>query len=288
MKWIEECLKSIQNSSIKTSVLVIDNCSQDRTVEFISENFKHVEITKNTHNLGFGQANNVGIANAVNANADYVLLLNQDAYLFPDSIEKLINSFHQNASYGVLSPIQLHAKGEKMESLFFQFNADSFNQLCTQFLLAKPQTSNTIKVDFVQAACWLIKKEVFTKIDGFDDMFYHYGEDNNFCQRLNYLGYEIGIVTDSFVYHDTTEETHKKRTIKYELNRYRSNILKYLYDVNEPNVKKHYRYLLKKCYVNFITAIFTISPRSAFLEIKKLILLIKLIFITKKRLNKLK
>jgi GT2 family glycosyltransferase len=288
MKWIEECLKSIQDSSIKTSVLVIDNCSQDGTVEFISENFQDIQITKNTHNLGFGQANNVGITKAVNANADYILLLNQDAYLFPDSIEKLINSFNNNDGYGVLSPIQLHANGERMENLFFQFNADAFNQLLSKFLLAKIQKSNTIKVDFVQAACWLIKKEVFTKIDGFDDLFYHYGEDNNFCQRLKSIGYEIGVVTDSFVYHDTTEETNKKITIRYELNRYRSNILKYLYDVNEPNVKKHYSYLLKKCYVNFITAIFTLSPRGAFLEIRKLILLIKLIFITKKRLKKLK
>jgi GT2 family glycosyltransferase len=288
MKWIDECLKSVQDSSIAASILIIDNCSQDGTTEFISANFKQAEIIKNTQNLGFGKANNVGIAKAVAAGADYVLLLNQDAYLFPDCIEKLIQGFNQNSSYGVLSPIQLQADGKKMENLFYQFNADFFNQLLTQSLLAKPQSNTTIKVEFVQAACWLIKKEVFTKIDGFDDLFYHYGEDNNFCQRLKYLGYDIGIVTDSFVTHDTTDETHKKRTIKYELNRYRSNILKYIYDVNEPNVTKHYSYLLKKCYVSILTAIFTLSPKSAYVEAKKLILLIRLIFITKNRLTKLK
>lgn len=288
MKWIEECFKSIQKSSMAVSVLVVDNCSKDGTVEFIQDNYKDVTIIRNDQNLGFGKANNVGISKAIADNADYILLLNQDAYLFTDTIQKLIESFESNDKYGVLSPIQLHPNGNKMESLFFQFNTDVFNQVLTQKLLAKPLTNNTVKVSFVQAACWLIKKEVFTKIDGFDELFYHYGEDNNFCQRLKYLGFDIGIVTDSFVYHDTTEETQKRKSIKYELNRYRSNVLKYIYDVNEPNVKKHYLYLLKKCYENIITAIFKLSPRSVFIEFKKLFLLIKLIFITKNKLKKIK
>src|SRR5690606_23565222 len=100
MPWIQKCLASCKDHQI----VVVDNNSTDGTVAFINENFAKVQLMPQKENLGFGQANNIGIAYALEQGAVYVFLLNQDAYLQADCIEKLIQVHSHNKYYGILSP----------------------------------------------------------------------------------------------------------------------------------------------------------------------------------------
>ena len=66
--WIIKCLESLQNSSVKSEIIIIDNNSYDKTIEVVEKNFPNVSCIKNQKNIGFGQANNIGIKYALNMN----------------------------------------------------------------------------------------------------------------------------------------------------------------------------------------------------------------------------
>ena len=111
IKWIDECLASCEASQ----TIVIDNASTDSTVSHIRKNYPEVTLIENKSNIGFGQANNIGIQKALSEGAEYVFLLNQDAYLGQDCIEKLIEVHQSNPEYGILSPMHLNGNGTNFD-----------------------------------------------------------------------------------------------------------------------------------------------------------------------------
>ena len=75
--WIERCLSSIRDSDYPSDLVVIDNASTDRTVSIIAERYRWIRLVRSRKNLGFGQANNIGMRMALEENYDYVFLVNR-------------------------------------------------------------------------------------------------------------------------------------------------------------------------------------------------------------------
>ena len=201
MKWIDKCLKSISDSTIPLQVLVIDNLSTDDTVTFVKENYPLVDLIETGQNLGFGKANNIGFKKAIENKADYVFLLNQDAYVRPDTIEGLINIHRKNTDYGILSPMHLNGDGS---SLDHNFSAGCNVIDCPGLFpdLYLKQVKEVYSSAFVNAALWLIPMSCVLKTGIFDPFFPHYGEDVDYVNRLKYFGYYIGICPAYAGYHD--------------------------------------------------------------------------------------
>ena len=88
-RWIKDTIHSIYKSNYSCRIVVIDNGSSDNTLEILS-GFNEIKLIDNDLNLGFGQANNIGIEYSQKNNADYVFLLNQDAKLEENTISDLI------------------------------------------------------------------------------------------------------------------------------------------------------------------------------------------------------
>ncbi|TXK72830.1 glycosyltransferase family 2 protein [Mesonia sp. K4-1] len=207
MKWISKCLASIPT---EFSVIVVDNNSTDGTVQFIHQNYPQFIIFEGKQNLGFGQANNRGISYALQQNADYVYLLNQDAYLEEDTIQKLINIHQQYPEYGILSPIHTNASQTKLDARFsnyvgFKYNSDFYSD----FVLDNNK-KEIYSVPFVNAAGWLLPKNTLLNVGGFDPIFFHYGEDDNYCQRVRYHNLKIGVVPNAFMVHDREDRKENK------------------------------------------------------------------------------
>jgi GT2 family glycosyltransferase len=207
MQWIDKCLKSIPSHY---QTVIVDNNSTDGTIAFIRENHPQYTLLQQDRNLGFGQANNKGMSYALSQNADAVFLLNQDAYLFPNTIELLEQVSIVNRDYGVLSPVHMNGTGKLLDRNFSyymsydksqSFYSDAF------FKVLKP----VYDVPFVNAAGWYLPKATLEKIGGFDPIFFHYGEDDNYCQRLRYHGFKIGVVCSSLMIHD--RQKRKEKTI---------------------------------------------------------------------------
>lgn len=222
-KWVERCFGSLRMSKVPLSVIAIDNASTDTGVQDLINDFPEVEVIKAGINLGFGKANNIGIKRALDLGADYVLLLNQDAWIETDTIPELINVHRLNSEYGILSPIHLNGIGNKMDLNFSNYASPSYTD---DFLsdLYLGRLKSVYSTSFVNAAAWLVSKECINKVGVFDHLFPHYGEDVDYARRVILAGYNIGIVPGVKVYHD--RQNRKSFNMNLDKNRvYVENVL---------------------------------------------------------------
>ena len=246
-QWIRQCLDSCQDYN----VIIVDNNSSDGTIGIIKNEYSNVVLLKQQKNLGFGKANNLGISHALKSGCDYVFLLNQDAYLEKGAIKRMLAVHKNNLEYGILSPIHLNGKGDKLDKNFSDYLKYDNNNFILRDIF-KNESNVVYTIPFINAAAWLLPKATLQKIGGFDPIFFHYGEDNNYCQRALFHNLKIGIVLDAYVKHD--RENIEKRPIGNEseiLKKYETQIKINHADVNrfdnglEKLIKYKFKHIIK-------------------------------------------
>jgi GT2 family glycosyltransferase len=245
-KWIEECITSILQSSIEIGIIVIDNNSDDNTIDLINKTTSSAEIIKLKKNIGFGKANNIGIKEAIKKKSDYILLINQDAAIQKETITKLISVFKDNPEYGILSPIQYY----NYDHLDYQFlnylKWDNTPLLVNDHITGK--VKDVYSTTFVNAAIWLITKDCVNKTGGFAPIFHMYGEDNNYLNRSSFFGYKIGVVPKATGFHYRNQAS-KNLNIRQKINAAYTDMLVELMNPNQSVYKALRRilgrYLLK-------------------------------------------
>lgn len=219
MKWIENCLLSVEKSNYPVEIIVIDNGSTDGTIELIEKSFKNVKFIQSKENLGFATANNLGFEMAKDNNSEFVFLLNQDTLIYSDTIENLITVFENNKDIAVVSPLHLNDSGDKLDKKFEEYiSAKTCQDFISDMTLQLPK--KYYEIGFVNAAAWMIKSQVIDEIGLFSKEFYHYGEDSNFVQRLKYHQFLLVITPFSRIHHlreerkgQLTEKFRKQQTL---------------------------------------------------------------------------
>lgn len=211
-RWINRCLGSLRQSEQQTDIVVVDNASQDRTVWIIKKEYPEVRLIESGENLGFGRANNLGMAIALKERYDAVFLLNQDAWIAPNTLGILSGLSCRHPEYGILSPTHLTGNGDKPEKGFAAYAGLQETGLPVNITF--PERENLTKapltpkhpalkpISFVNAAFWFIPTDILKRIGGFCPLFYHYGEDVDYINRLHYHGYQVGYSPTVFGYHD--------------------------------------------------------------------------------------
>ncbi len=209
MRWCERCLKSLRESSVKIQTIVVDNASTDGTIDYIQQNYTEVEVIATGTNLGFAKANNIGIQKALAHEADYIFLLNQDAWVEKDTICKLLESFEENENVGIVSPVHLNGNKSALDFGFVRYVPAEFGSDLYMHTLHK-----YYEMEFVNAAAWLVSADCVKNVGGFDTLlFTHYGEDNNYLQRVRYHGFKVLLNTGTTICHD--REFRKKIESEY-------------------------------------------------------------------------
>ena len=195
--WIERCLSSLRHSFLKPMVVVVDNASTDRTVEIIRTQYPEVRLVCNEQNRGFGQANNQAMRWAVEEGCDAVFLLNQDAWIDEHVLGRLWQLAQEHPQYGLLSPVHLCGDGQALDHGFA-----TYTHLHSAADLPDSAAHPVVEAAFINAAFWLIPTAVLRRVGGFCPLFYHYGEDVDFVNRLHYHGYRVGYHPGVYGYHD--------------------------------------------------------------------------------------
>lgn len=209
MQWIDRCLGSLRQSSLPLTPIVIDNGSKDETVAYIRAHFPEAVLLVQEKNLGFGQGNNVGIRYALAHEATHVLLLNQDAWIDPDMIEHLLQ-YDDHKS--LLSPIHQTGEGDAVDANFRK-NAIGRSEEYERYTKEqKAGITSKYATKEINAACWFLPREVLEEIGGFNPLFFHYAEDNDYLQRLHYHGKGVYFVSGTHCYHDRAHVPAKKPT----------------------------------------------------------------------------
>jgi N-acetylglucosaminyl-diphospho-decaprenol L-rhamnosyltransferase len=205
-----ECVyASMRCCSFPVDVLVVDNASRDNTVPSIKAKFPNVILIESDTNLGFGAANNLAVASSA---SEYVLLLNTDAFLQPESLTVLEHYMRSNPLVGVVGSTILNADGTVQTAAWnFPTPVQSFYEysgLCN-LLPSIPIVGGYRKwrhdysksVPWLIGACILIRRQVFIDIGGFDSAFFMYAEETDLQKRIRAAGYDIHICADTKVVH---------------------------------------------------------------------------------------
>jgi GT2 family glycosyltransferase len=189
-RWIDKNITSLLQSHYKVNIIVVDNKSTDNSV-LLLQKYPEVEIIQSETNLGFGKANNIGMQRALDLGTDYLFLLNQDAWVFEDTIGSLITKMEANLTYGLISPKHYGGDGVMLDASF-----DTYYSRKTY------EVNGIATVPFVNAAAWILSRKCVEKVGFFEPLFGHYGEDRNYCDRVTYHKFLIGIDADSKIIHD--------------------------------------------------------------------------------------
>jgi len=205
---IAQCLHSLLKANIPLQVVVVDNASSDQTVKIAQATCPDAIIFQLTQNLGFGKANNIGIKYAYDHGAEYVLLINQDAYVEANTPKALIGLQKTNPKTAILSPLQLDGTGNQLDRLFANHIGRTANirEIMSDALL-KREMADIYHVDFINAAIWLLSRDCITRVGLFNPAFDTYREDNEYTDRVHYHGFNISLAPACRAYHDRSQDS---------------------------------------------------------------------------------
>lgn len=232
LQWYERCLGSLQGSTIPVDIMVVDNASQDGTADWIAAHYPEINLIRSDKNLGFGQANNIGMRYALDNGYDYVFLLNQDAWLHTnDCIERLVQAAENHPEYMIMSALWLYGSGERItrgsKQHMIAMEGPS-NDFVSDIYLGKA-LQEVYETDYMPAAAWLLPRKTLEQIGGFDPLFFHRGEDDNYMQRVYYHGGKIGLCAKACICHDIEE---RPANYDAEHENWNKNMLIALADIN--------------------------------------------------------
>lgn len=228
-KWIDKCFGSLINSTIPVKILAIDNASTDGTPDIIKEKFPLVEAIETGRNLGFGKANNIGLKRVLDENTDYAFLLNQDAWVEEDAIEKLVEVHRQHPKFGILSPVPFDGLGKNLDRQFERFYSKPHD--LNQINLYSPNIV-PYNISFINAAGWLLPNSTIKKVGLFNDLFFQRGEDVNYAHRCEYHNIKIAFVSGCTYYHDRTDALNSSYTENQYLKSFENRLLTVLNNIN--------------------------------------------------------
>lgn len=201
---LRHCLKSIYKDepNLDYEIIVVDNDSQDKSVEMIEDDFPQVKLIANKLNLGFPKAVNQGIKLS---SGKYILILNPDITVLPGSIDKMFEFLEKEKNIAVLAPKLINPNGSIQYSCFSTFPTSQIVLYRRTPLGKSPKALKLIKdyrmtdwdhqegreVAWVLGSCMMVRKEAIDQIGLMDERFFMYMEDVDWCRRFWQAGFRV-------------------------------------------------------------------------------------------------
>ena len=208
VKLLEEFLPSVVNFSEDNPIYIIDNNSDDLSVDFIKKNHPNINIIINNENYGYAKGYNEGLKKV---DEEVYCLLNNDVQVTKGWLNPIIKEFESDNSLAVVQPKVLDYKNKnKFEYAgaaggFIDYYGYPYcrGRIFDSVELDNGQYDQNIDIFWASGACFFIKKEVFNNLKGFDENFYCHMEEIDLCWRITNFNSELKkrFVYKSVVYH---------------------------------------------------------------------------------------
>ena len=195
---LQECLKSLKNQDIPFEVIIIDNASQDGSVDYIKKHYPYFTLIENKKNLGFAAAVNQGIKDS---KSEYIFLLNNDTQLDPNCISNLLKCIKKDENIFAVSSkmIQYHDRN-KMDDAGDEYTILGWTKRVGYG--KSPDLYHYERETFSACAgAALYRRNVFDEIGFFDENFFTYMEDVDISYRARIQGYKCIYCPQAIVYH---------------------------------------------------------------------------------------
>jgi len=186
-------------------VILVDNGSTDNSVEAVKAKFPDTEILALAENRGFAAGCNVGLRRALEAGADYVLLVNNDATVAPDMLVRLIEVAERRGDAGLLGPVVY--RFDEPDRVWSAGYRERPITLSAQPPAGQSNGDAPYEVDRLYGAGLLIRRSVLEEVGLFDERFFMYYEDADLCRRVQEAGYRLLVVPAARMWHKVSAST---------------------------------------------------------------------------------
>jgi N-acetylglucosaminyl-diphospho-decaprenol L-rhamnosyltransferase len=198
---IGACLRSILSSrDLNTEVFVVDNASTDGSASVIQKGFPSVEFIANNQNRGFGAANNQALQMC---RGKYVVFLNPDTTVLPDSLSMMAAFMDAHRNVGLAGPMVCNADGSRQDSVSLRYPGHRHGFKDLGVLPGR--------IACVLGACQIARADLLRELNGFDEDFFLYGEDQDLCLRVRKKGFEIAQISNTTILHHGAQSERSTR-----------------------------------------------------------------------------
>ena len=200
---LSRCLKSVtvNLNNLDTEIFVVDNGSTDGSVEMVSKEFPQVSLIVNQENAGFAKANNQAIRVC---NGKYILLLNSDAFLTQNAIQRMLQMMDSDSSIGIAGACLEYPNGQSQVS--HGPLPDFWSEARSLFGLDKLSKPKVYKDEYIETgtvsgACMLVRKSLLNDIGLLDEDYFMFNEEVDLCNRCHKAGIKVIFVPSARVIH---------------------------------------------------------------------------------------
>jgi len=215
-----KCVESFPNLYYPNyGFIVVDNGSTDDSVKKIKERFSDITLIETGKNLGYTGGNNAGIRYAMNNEAKYVFIVNNDTQLVnQDCLQELVKKMEEDPSIGIMGPKVLNPGGHVQDTILFTptlLNCVK-ESLGLRLGTRKPKDYNIPQqVEAVSGVCWLIKREVIEKVGLLDEDYFMYTEEQDYCYRARRAGWKIMYYpVESILHYKEPNDNNRERNYR--------------------------------------------------------------------------
>lgn len=211
--FLELCLQSVEIAleGIPSEIIVIDNDSKDDSCAMVKEKFPFVTLIENNSNLGFSKANNQAVKVA---KGDYVCILNPDTVVAEDTFGSILEFADKQTNLGIIGCRLIDGAGKFLPES--KRNIPDVNVAIKKvfgssrsYYALHINEYDTAKVEVLVGAFMLLKRDVYTSLEGFDEDYFMYGEDVDFSYKSIKEGYDNYYFGGSTVIHYKGESTQR-------------------------------------------------------------------------------
>lgn len=253
---LKKCLQSLKRSiyNNKTEVFVVDNNSHDRTVAMVKKKFPWVNLIANRQNLGFSKANNIALKKA---KGKYFLILNPDTEVEKDTLGKMYEYMEKNPEVGI-STCRVELSSGKIDSDCRRHFPSPWRSFTHFFGLSKIFEGSKVfdqyyfgyiaegkehEIDSCVGAFMFVRADAVKKVGLFDEDFFFYGEDLDWCWRFKEHGFKIIYTPITKILHHKGAASGMKPTSQHLTKATKESKKRALFEsVNSMEIfyKKHY------------------------------------------------
>ena len=202
-KLLSQCLRAVIDNlhGLDIESFVVDNGSTDNSVDIIRKEFPDAMLIENLENLGFAKANNQAIKLS---HGVYILLLNSDAFLTPNAVQKMIDVMESDKSIGITGAHLIYPDGRSQVS--HRPLPNYWTEIISLFSLDKLSIPRVNHKEFevtgsVIGACMLIRKSLLDQIGLLDETFFMFNEEVDLCNRCHKAGSKVAYINSAIVVH---------------------------------------------------------------------------------------
>ena len=213
-QYLRQALYALERSDYagNLEMIVVDNNSFDGTVDFIKQDFPKVKLIANSTNCGFGKAVNQAAELAV---GDFFLILNPDTIVQENTINIMVDYLLSHSDVGMIGPKILNADGSLQLACKRSFptigvaipKLMGLNRLfpkapwANRYNLTYLDPEQIHTVDAISGSCMFLQADLFRVLNGFDERFFMFGEDLDFCYRVKQAGKTVRYIPTTQIIH---------------------------------------------------------------------------------------